>query len=361
MIVRPDPGPQLSQEPVRIGVIGAGFIAQVAHLYALSQIPQASIVALSESDDDLRAAAARVFGIPSVVCDYQDLLHRSDIDALLICVPRKAQSLVTKEALSGSRAVLSEKPMAMTLDEATRMVSLARHSGASWSVGYMRRYDAGVRRFGDLFKGMRENGKLGAVVDVHMHDFCGTYSVAVPPHARRRGPRHIRYPEASDELEFVPADLRKQYDYTLNVASHDINLMRFFFGDDIRPSRFSIAPNKAQHMTFEAQGFLISLVVAPVDIGRWDQRLEVTFERGKLGLVMPSPLARQESATIVLERPGNTEMITIPASEHVWSFEAQARAFVESARQGTEMVTSGAACLGDMAMIDSFWKQVELL
>jgi hypothetical protein len=76
---------------------------------------------------------------------------------------------------------------------------------------------------------------------------------------------------------------------------------------------------------------------------------------------MPSPLARQESATIFLERAGNSQVITVPASEHIWSFEVQARSFVESVRQGTEMVTSGAACLADIAMIDSFWKKVECL
>jgi hypothetical protein len=131
--------------------------------------------------------------------------------------------------------------------------------------------------------------------------------------------------------------------------------------DGIKPNRFSVRTNGVQRMTFEAGDFSIDLVVAPVDVGRWDQRLDVTFERGRLSLVMPSPLARQESSTIFLERSGVAQVITVPASEHIWSFEAQARSFIESVRWGTEMVTSGAACLADLAIIDSFWKRVECL
>jgi predicted dehydrogenase len=354
-------GIELSREPVRIGVIGAGFIAQVAHLHTLTQIPGARIVALAEPDDSLREAVSRRFGIPSAVSAYQEILDHSDIEALVICIPRRAQSQLVAKALSKSGAVLSEKPMAMTLEEATQMVSIARLSGTSWTVGYMKRYDVGVQRFGSLFKNFRTSGELGTVIDVRMHDFCGTYGVAPPPHVRRRGSRQIRYPEAPIAPDFIPDTLHADYEYTLNVASHDINLLRHFFGDSIAPSRFSVRSNGAQCMTFEADDCLISLVVAPVNIGRWDQRLDVTFERGRLSLVMPSPLARQESATIFLERPGNSQVITVPASEHIWSFEAQARSFVESVRQGTETVTSGATCLADIAIIDSLWKRVECL
>ena len=355
------PGIEPPQEPLRIGVIGAGFIAQVAHLYALSQIPEARIVALAEPDDGLREAVSRHFGIPSAVCDYQEIFDRTDIEALVICVPRRAQSLLVAEALSEARAVLSEKPMAMTLEEATRMVSIARHSGASWTIGYMKRYDVGVQRFDDLLTSLRASGELGTIVDVQMRDFCGTYGVAAPAHLRREGSRQIRYPEAPAAPDFIPDRLHGKYEYTLNVASHDINLLRCFFGDGIKPNRFSVRTNGVQRMTFEAGDFSIDFVVAPVDVGRWDQRLDVTFERGRLSLVMPSPLARQESSTIFLERSGVSQAITVPASEHIWSFEAQARSFIETARRGTEMVTSGAACLADLAIIDNFWKRVECL
>jgi predicted dehydrogenase len=356
---RPEANVEVAEKPVRIGLIGGGFIAQVAHLHALSQISQAHVVALSEPDKDLRDAVSRRFGIESGTGAFEEILERDDIEALVICVPRRAQSHLVTRALSAPRSVLSEKPMAMSLNEATNMLEVARHSGASWAIGYMKRYDAGVQRFASLLAMLRASGELGNVVDVQMRDFCGTYGVPVPAHARRSGPRQLRYAEGSVAPEFVPAAMRAEYEYTLNVASHDINLLRLLFGDALKPTRFLVRPSGVQHLIFDAGAFSVSLVVAPVDVGRWDQRLDVIFERGKVSLVLPSPLARQESAVVVLERSGHVQVTTIPASEHVWSFEAQARCFVESVRQGTAMITNGDACLGDIAMIEEFWKRVE--
>src|SRR6266404_5223536 len=85
-------GVELAREPVRIGVIGAGFIAQVAHLYALSRIPEARVVALAEPDDGLRKTVSQLFGIESAFCAYQEIFDRGDIEALVICIPRRAQS-----------------------------------------------------------------------------------------------------------------------------------------------------------------------------------------------------------------------------------------------------------------------------
>jgi len=87
----------------------------------------------------------------------------------------------------------------------------------------------------------------------------------------------------------------------------------------------------------------------------------VTFARGRISLILPSPLARQESASVRIARAGSTHVITIPASDHIWSFEAQARTFVEAAKLRTETATSGAASLADLAIIDGLWKTVEYL
>jgi predicted dehydrogenase len=350
---------EISHDRLRIGVIGAGFISQIAHLYALSRIQEARVVAIAEPHDQLRNEVSRRFEIQEAVSDYRDILNRSDIDALVICVPRRAQSCVVTEALSSSQAVLSEKPMAMTLEEATNMVSIAERSGTTWMVGYMKRYDTGVQHFARQLSSLRASGELGAIIDVTMRDFCGSYGVTPPDHVRRDGPRPIRYPESPHAPDFVAKDLRKDYEYTVNVASHDINLLRLFFGEQISPIALQVTRQGSQRAVFDAGGFTIDLTVAPVDIGRWDQRLDVTFARGRLSLILPSPLARQESASVRIERPGSMHVITIPASENIWSFEAQARTFVEAAKLRAVTVSSGAASLADLAIIVGLWKVVE--
>jgi predicted dehydrogenase len=350
-----------SHAPLCVGVIGAGFISQIAHLHTLSRIPDARIVAIAEPHDGLRNEVSRRFQIQEAVPRYQDILTRPDIDAIVVCVPRRAQSRIVTEVLSSPRAVLSEKPMAMTFEEATTMVSIAGRSGATWMVGYMKRYDQGVKLFARMLSDLRKSDELGTIVDVSMRDFCGSYGVTPPDHIRRDGRRPVRYPEAPHAPDFVAADLRSNYEYTVNVSSHDINLLRLFFGEAISPIAFRVSRQGTQRAVFDAGRFAINLTVAPVDIGRWDQRLDVTFARGRISLILPSPLARLESASVHIERSGSLQVFTIPASEHIWSFEAQARAFVEVAKRRTETITSGAECLADMAIIDGLWRMVKCL
>jgi predicted dehydrogenase len=165
------------EEPLRIGMIGAGFIAQVAHLYAFSRISEARIVAVAEPHDGLREAASHRFAVKTSTANYRDLLCRPDIDGVVICLPRRAQSLVT-EFISENQVVLSEKPTAMTLAEAEGMVPTVQRSGARWMVGHMKRDDRGVQRFARLLAELRTSGGLGEILQVAMRDFCAVYGVA---------------------------------------------------------------------------------------------------------------------------------------------------------------------------------------
>ncbi len=346
--------------PIRVGVIGAGFIAQVAHLHSLSRIDGVQLAGLAEPHEELRDAVARRFGINRAVGDYRELLYGGGIDAMVVSLPRGAQSLVVADALDHVPAVLSEKPMAMTLAEAQRMLAVARRSGALWGIGYMKRHDIGVRQFVKLINGLRSDGSLGPILDVRMRDACAEYGVAKPDHVRRNGQRPVRFPEAARAPEFVPHTLTSDYEYTVNVASHDLNLLRMLFGDALTVKSFHVQRGGAQHATLATGEFLIGLTVVPASVGHWDQRVDVVFAKGQASLVLPSPLARQASASIVLATARGLEEMTIPPADHVWAFEAQARAFIAAVASHGELEVSGEACVGDLELIDGLWRKVEL-
>ncbi|HWK38133.1 MAG TPA: Gfo/Idh/MocA family oxidoreductase [Hyphomicrobium sp.] len=349
-----------SNRPIRVGVVGAGFIAQVAHLHSLSRIDGVHLVGLAEPHDDLRNAVAQRFGIDRAVRDYRGLLKSGGVDAVVVSLPRLSQSLVVADALNSVPAVLSEKPMAMTFAEAQHMLAVARRSGATWGVGYMKRHDVGVRRFAKLINGLRSDGSLGPILDVRMRDACAEYWVAKPDHVRRNGRRPVRFAEAACAPEFVPHDLSSDYEYTVNVASHDLNLLRMLFGDALTAKSFHVQRGGAQHATLATGDFLIGLTVVPASVGHWDQRVDVVFAKGQASLVLPSPLARQESASILLATARGCEEMKVAPADHVWAFEAQARAFIEAVASRGELEVSGEACVGDLELIDGLWRKVEL-
>ncbi|HEY2210084.1 MAG TPA: hypothetical protein VGH62_00430, partial [Bradyrhizobium sp.] len=137
-------------------------------------------------------------------------------------------------------------------------------------------------------------------------------------------------------------------------------LLRLFFGNGLAADNFAVRRGGAQRTLLDAGAFPINLTVMPANLGRWDQRIDVTFARGRASLVLPSPLARQESGSIVLDSKGRCEEIRVSPADHVWAFEAQARAFVDAINCGKEPENSGEDSIADIALIDSLWRRADL-
>ena len=73
--------------PVRLAVVGAGAIAQLAHLPVLSKIRGAQLVALCDNDAEKARALADRFGIPDVFTDLEELLESDQLDGVVIATP----------------------------------------------------------------------------------------------------------------------------------------------------------------------------------------------------------------------------------------------------------------------------------
>jgi len=115
--------------PVRIGVVGCGnvlgaYLPVIEHLHGQGQ---AELVALCGREK--HRERARELGVPAFHAEYEGLLRRDDVDAVVILTPMLAHAAMAKAALEAGKHVLVEKPMATNLDEGRELVTLARSSG----------------------------------------------------------------------------------------------------------------------------------------------------------------------------------------------------------------------------------------
>jgi predicted dehydrogenase len=109
----------VSDAPVlRMGVIGCGRIAQVAHLPAIAKEPSVQLVAVSDPSSVLATAVGARYGVPGHT-DTADLL-REDLDAVLIAVPDRFHESVGTQGLEADKHVLIEKPAAIDSAQAPR-------------------------------------------------------------------------------------------------------------------------------------------------------------------------------------------------------------------------------------------------
>ena len=71
---------------VRVGIVGAGFIAQQSHIPAYLNNPRSKIVGVADPDTRRLDEVRKHFGIQEVFTDYQELFEEN-FDAISICVP----------------------------------------------------------------------------------------------------------------------------------------------------------------------------------------------------------------------------------------------------------------------------------
>lgn len=148
------------RKKVRIGVIGAGGIAQGAHLPGYATIPDlCEVVALADINEETLKTAAGKFGVQHTFTDYRKLLEMDEVDAVSVCTPNYVHMDPTLAAFKAGKHVLCEKPIAMNAREAAKMVEAGRKAKRNFMVGYNTRFEPRSQ----LLKKYIQAGDLGEI------------------------------------------------------------------------------------------------------------------------------------------------------------------------------------------------------
>ncbi len=113
---------------VRVGIVGSGFAASL-HAQALRQVPDVELVAAASPDSEHVWVFSRTFDIPHAFIDYRDMLKNDLVDAITVACPNDAHASVTLAAAAARKHVLVEKPLALSLAQADRMIQACRDKG----------------------------------------------------------------------------------------------------------------------------------------------------------------------------------------------------------------------------------------
>ncbi|MEQ3549275.1 Gfo/Idh/MocA family oxidoreductase [Pseudonocardia nematodicida] len=145
--------------PARIGLLGAGLIG-TEHARTLARIDETELVAVADPSDAGRALAAEL-GVAHHD-DYRALLAAGGVDGVVAALPNRMHADAAVAAIEHGVAVLVEKPIAGTLDEARWITEAADRTGVPVLVGHQRRYAPDVV----AAKALLDSGALGEIVSV---------------------------------------------------------------------------------------------------------------------------------------------------------------------------------------------------
>lgn len=139
-------------ETIRCGVIGYGgaFNMGRAHGEYITQTEGLELTAVCDLDASRTEAAKADFPHISTYNAVEDLLAAPDVDLAVIVLPHNLHAPVSIQCSRAGKHVIVEKPMCITVDEATQMIAAAREAGKMLSVFHNRRQDADYRTLRDI-------------------------------------------------------------------------------------------------------------------------------------------------------------------------------------------------------------------
>src|SRR5579871_3839542 len=111
--------------PLRVGIIGAGRIAEKAHLPGFAQAG-AQVVALCDVNAANLARLADEFQVQRRYSDWRHMLAEGELDAVSICAPPPFHCACAVASAEHGLHTLVEKPMALTLEECDQMIGAAK-------------------------------------------------------------------------------------------------------------------------------------------------------------------------------------------------------------------------------------------
>lgn len=167
---------------VKMGVIGVGTMG-FNHVRILSELTlNVDLVGIADRDDVRGKQIADNFGTQAFT-NHKDLLDQP-LDGVIIAVPTKFHKEVVLDAIAAGVAVLVEKPIASTEDEANEIIEAAAAQNVPLLVGHVERFNPAIEtlksrladenvisisvtRVGPFPQGI---GDVGVVLDLGVHD-----------------------------------------------------------------------------------------------------------------------------------------------------------------------------------------------
>ncbi len=144
---------------INIAIIGCGYIADY-HARGLQELANVEIVIAVDIQIEAAKKFASSYNIKEVETDAMNILHRDDIDAVILGVPNKYHAPYALEFLKNGKDVFLEKPMAMNSGEGKEIIKVSGECKQLVMVGHMWRFDTEVNHIKQLIG----SGKLGKII-----------------------------------------------------------------------------------------------------------------------------------------------------------------------------------------------------
>ncbi len=274
-----------------------------------------------EALKDQLANFADVSGDVHSYADYNEMLEKEAPDIVDICLPTYMHRDFTVELLERGYHVQCEKPMALNAAECDDMIRAAEKSGKTLMIGMTLRFEALYLEL----KKMIDDGRYGKLKSIHFE-------------------RLSDFPVWGYENWF--GDIKRSGGVALDLHIHDVDMIRFLFGEPEAVSAVAVGNHNCDCITIESRFHYKDKIVSA--IGDWGRAEGTPFAMYYY--------ANFEKATVLSDTKGN---ITVCADGEVTPYEYERPDRMQMEEQYMEAVVKGAS--NDINPLPSAKRDVEIV
>ena len=350
---------------IRLGYVGAGFMAQSVHLPNFAALSGCRLVALAEKRPALAQKVAGRFGIPKVYPTHLALADDANVDAVAVSADYAQQGEIAAALLRAGKPVFMEKPMAVSLRQAHRILEAERAGKARLMVGYMKRYDPANRLARETIRRWRQEAAKGRLLFARAHGFCGDWLAGLDASGLIRTDEPLETISSAHLLpEWLPADYHRAYLEYLQQFTHNLNLLRFLLDvthqDQLEVRSVDLDPDGFTGVvTLRLGGTRCALESGRTGFHGWEEHTQLYFEGGWVR-VSPGPFfARPSTGQVELyeARDGGAYRYPSPQPMAAWHYREEAAHFVARLENGAPFDSSGQDALLDVWLFEQIYRQ----
>lgn len=344
---------------IRIGYVGGGFVAQKIHMPNIKAIEGAELAAVAEVKPKLGKLVQDAFRIPKLYPDHRALAADPEIDAAAVSGHFAGQGEIAIDLLNLGKDVFMEKPMAVSVEQAERILTAERKSGKRVMVAYMKRYDGGNVTIKEMVDGFRKSGELGEIRYVRNHGFCGDWTGGL-------GYEHIKTDEPNPKAPsgkpgWMPEKFCNSYIGYLQQYTHNVNLIRWFLdaGDKTKVKFVDLTGGYAGVAVLDVNGVRAVVESGNVAHHAWDEHTQIYFDKGWIRSEAPPLLLRNAPATVEVYRGDrrHEKRQVFPPSGWTWSYTEEMRHFVDCIRTGAPFRSPAADAACDVRLLEEIYRR----
>jgi predicted dehydrogenase len=325
-------------EKVRWGVLGAAKIALDRVVPAMQRGEWTRVAALASRDAARAASAASELGVAKSYGSYEELLADPEVEAVYNPLPNHMHVPWTLKAAEAGKHVLCEKPIALSADEARRLVEARDRTGVRIQEAFM------VRTHPQWLaaRGLVREGRVGELRSIDC--VFGYFN---------RDPRNIRNIAGAGGGALM------------DIGCYPVQFSRFIFGGEPRRV-FGLIER-------DSETGVDRLTSAVLDFGRGratftcgtqlvpHQRFEVVGTRGRVEVEIPVNAPSDRPTRIFLDDGsalggGDAETIEFPPCDQ---FTIQGDLFSRALREGAPQPVPLEDAVANMAVIDAIFRSAE--